>query len=294
MKSLIAPFNWREVLENKEVYSIGNDFVLFDTLTVKPPFDRYFNDYYFKLDVAIGVICIRGTMKGTVNLKHYSAKAPGLFIVLPEQILQYEYLSEDYSGLFIIMSKKFTDSLFQSSHERFPLLLSVNNNPWTPLNEDELALMVDFYTMVQKIVREKDHPYRTEIVKHLIYAFFYGLGYQYLKIPENDRKSKQALLVEKFLNYAQANYKEQRGMEFYADMLCMTPKHMSKVIKETSGVAASDWIDNYVVLEAKALLNSTNMTIQQISDELNFPSQSFFGKYFKRHVGVSPKEYRKK
>ncbi|MDR0368520.1 MAG: helix-turn-helix domain-containing protein, partial [Bacteroidales bacterium] len=53
-------------------------------------------------------------------------------------------------------------------------------------------------------------------------------------------------------------------------------------------------IDNYVVLEAKALLKSTNMTVQQISDELNFPSQSFFGKYFHRVVGVSPKEYRQK
>lgn len=292
MKSIIAPFNWRTKLENKKVNSIGNDFVLFDNLVITSPLDHYFNDYYFKLDVTIGVICTRGIMKGTVNLKQISTKAPCLFIVLAEQILHYEYLSEDFSGLFIIMSKKFTDSLFQSSHERFPLLLSVNNNSWTPLNEDELALMVDFYTIVQKIVREKDHPYRTEIVKHLIHAFFYGVGYQFLKIPINDRKSKQELLLEKFLNYVQANYKEQRGMEFYSDKLCMTPKHMSKVIKETSGMSAIDWIDNYILLEAKALLNSTNMTIQQISDELNFPSQSFFGKYFKRLAGVSPKKFR--
>ena len=99
--------------------------------------------------------------------------------------------------------------------------------------------------------------------------------------------------MEKFLSLVQINYKEQRGLEFYADKLCFTPKYLSKVIKENSGTSANDWIDNHVVLEAKALLKSTNMTIQQISDELNFPSQSFFGKYFKRHVGVSPKEYKK-
>ncbi len=68
---------------------------------------------------------------------------------------------------------------------------------------------------------------------------------------------------------------------------------MSTIIKQTSGKTAGDWIDDYILLEAKALLKSTNMTIQQISDELNFPSQSFFGKYFKRLTGVSPKEYRK-
>jgi AraC-like DNA-binding protein len=78
----------------------------------------------------------------------------------------------------------------------------------------------------------------------------------------------------------------------YADQLYLTPKYFSKVIKDNSGASASEWIDNYVILEAKALLKSTNMTILQISDELNFPSQSFFGKYFKRVVGVSPKEYR--
>jgi AraC-like DNA-binding protein len=80
--------------------------------------------------------------------------------------------------------------------------------------------------------------------------------------------------------------------EVYADQLCLTPKYFSKVIKDNSGASASEWIDNYVILETKALLKSTNMTILQISDELNFPSQSFFGKYFKRVTGMSPKSYR--
>jgi AraC-like DNA-binding protein len=65
------------------------------------------------------------------------------------------------------------------------------------------------------------------------------------------------------------------------------------VIKENSNMSATEWIDNSVILEARAMLKSTNMTIQQISEELNFPSQTFFGKFFKRVVGVSPKEYRK-
>jgi YesN/AraC family two-component response regulator len=92
----------------------------------------------------------------------------------------------------------------------------------------------------------------------------------------------------------QTHYREQRGLDFYADKLCITPKHLSKVIKAISDKPANDWIDEHVVLEAKALLKSTNMTIEQISDELNFPSQSFFGKYFKRVTGMSPKEYKLK
>lgn len=100
-------------------------------------------------------------------------------------------------------------------------------------------------------------------------------------------------LVENFLNQVQDNFKQERGIEFYANKLCVTPKYLSKVIKEHNGLSAKQWIDDYVVWEAKALLKSTHMTIQQISNELNFPSQSFFGRYFKRSVGLSPLAYRK-
>lgn len=100
------------------------------------------------------------------------------------------------------------------------------------------------------------------------------------------------MLLEDFLKLVRTNYKEQRGLDFYADKLCFTPKYMSSVVKQASGISAGEWIDRYIILEAKALLKSTNMTIQQIGDEFNFANQSFFGKYFKRLVGVSPKEYR--
>jgi AraC-like DNA-binding protein len=98
--------------------------------------------------------------------------------------------------------------------------------------------------------------------------------------------------VDRFLNLVQENFREQRDINFYADRMCLTPRYLSRLIKKNSGYFAGEWINNHVILEAKALLKSTNMTIQQISDELNFPSQSFFGKYFKRITGMSPKEYR--
>ena len=74
----------------------------------------------------------------------------------------------------------------------------------------------------------------------------------------------------------------------------MTPKYLSLLVKNVSNRTAGEWIDNYVVLEAKALLSSSTLSIQEISDRLNFANQSFFGKYFKQHVGISPTEYRKK
>ena len=83
-------------------------------------------------------------------------------------------------------------------------------------------------------------------------------------------------------------------MNFYADKLFVTPKHLSAVLKEISGRTAGEWIDHRVILEAKMLLRTTGMNIQEISLALNFSNQSFFGKYFKHLTGISPRDYRSK
>lgn len=286
MKNLIAPFNWRGELDKAaEADSIDDDFVLLDNPTVSTTFNGP-----FKMDVTVGIICISGTIKGKIDLNSYETPSPGFAIFLPEQILEYEYFSDDFSGLFIIMSKRFTDSL--DIDGKFPLFLSVRDKPFIALSEEGLKAMEAFYSILQRAVRRKDNPHRIDIVKHLTLAFFYSMTYQYYQSADDKEKTKNEQLVEDFLSLVQAHYKRERGVEFYADKLYLTPKYLSKVIKDASGMSASVWIDNYVVLEAKALLKSTNMTVQQISDELNFPSQSFFGKYFKRITGLSPKAYK--
>ncbi|GHT43980.1 AraC family transcriptional regulator [Bacteroidia bacterium] len=288
MQKKILPFNWRSELENRNgIDSIDNDFILFDSPIITDVFD-----YPFKVDVTTAIICIKGTTRGSVNLKPFTTQAPCLVTILPDQILQCDYFSEDFSGLFIVMSNRFTDTL--NLREQISLRLSVRETPCYPLADEELEAMIAYYAMMKQTVRIKDNPRRLEIAKHLTLAMFYGLGYEHHKPLDAEQKSKHGMLVDNFLKHVQAHYKEQRGIEFYARKLCLTPKYLSKVIMGNSGKSASEWIDDYVILESKALLKSTNMTILQISDELNFPSQSFFGKYFKRLVGVSPKEYREK
>jgi AraC-like DNA-binding protein len=153
--------------------------------------------------------------------------------------------------------------------------------------------LVEYFFLLQRIIRRKENPNMQETIKHLMLAFFYATGYRFYKVRDEFRKSKQDILVEKFLAFVKENYRTQRMIEFYSEKLFLTPKHLSRVIKVRSGKSAGEWIEDHVMLEAMALLKSTDKTIQQISDDLNFPSQSFFGKYFKRRVGISPKEYRK-
>ena len=89
------------------------------------------------------------------------------------------------------------------------------------------------------------------------------------------------------------SYTKERSISYYADRLCVTPKYLSQIVRKVSGRFAGDWITDYVILEAKALLKSRKYTIQQIADRLNFANQSFFGKYFKEKVGCSTSEYQK-
>ena len=100
-------------------------------------------------------------------------------------------------------------------------------------------------------------------------------------------------IVERFIALVEEHYREERLIGFYADKLCITPKYLSKLVKENTGRSAGEWIESHVILEARAMLQSSDMTIQQIASSLNFPNQSFFGKYFKRATGLSPKQYRR-
>ena len=289
MDKTISFMNWRNIPENKDVDAIGKDFILLEQNLFQPT-----SDYPFKIDVTAVIICLKGTVTCSINLKTVTAVAPCFIVLLPEQILEHKSISNDYSGRMFIMSKKFTEQLLPNAQEQLPLFLSVRDKPVVELDEDGLEGMVSYYNMLKRIVRVKENPHRIEVVRYLTLAFFYGIGFSIHKQDTNKKSTHYENLVEKFMRLVQAHYKQQRGLDFYADRLCLTPKHLSKVIKETTTKTANDWIDEHVVLEAKALLKSTNMTAQQISEELNFSDQSFFGKYFKRHTGMSPREYKDK
>jgi AraC family transcriptional regulator, transcriptional activator of pobA len=288
LRHFTNPLNWETGDDNTKIDSFENKVILLEN-----PSYRSVVNHPVKLDFVLSIICTKGCMAGTLNLRKFIAKAPCLFIVLADQILQIEYFSDDFAGLTIIMSVTFLEDAFVDIQVSMPIFLSVHDNPWINLNEEEVQSMVEYYFLLQRTVRRTENPNMLDTLKHLTLAFFYGTGYRFHVVQDESNKSKQDILVEKFLAIVKENFRNQRMIEFYSEKLFLTPKHMSKVIKEKSGKSAGEWIEDHVMLEIKALLKSTDKTIQQISDELNFPSQSFFGKYFKRRTGISPKEYRK-
>lgn len=284
------PVNFLEWKELLKFESIEENLILFDDINQIP----YFEHPVKLFDYTVAGIILQGKLEMGINLKRYVFQAPCVMFCLDGQIIQYFNASSDCSGEFMVFSRYFTENIQLNSHQLTPLFLYLKDNPATPLEKEELSLLLDCYALLHKTIKSMVGLNRMEITKHLSESFFfilYNIVHPHMAIM-SDKKSRKESILYLFLEYVQKNYKKQRGLGFYADKLCLTTKHLSEVIKKASGQSANDWINEYVLLESKALLKSTTMTVQQISEELNFPSQSFFSKYFKQRIGISPKEYR--
>ena len=247
-----------------------------------------------KIDKVIQIVILSGRMSCLVDLKAYSLQAPAMAILLPGQVLESLEYDEEFKTFTMIMSKEFTDSfnLPVSLQER----LFIQTNHFHPISQEVLEVYVSCFNQIKNVIKQKDNPYRREIIKCLFSAHYYGLGY-YIHSSNSENKQTvrmtyQQELCERFITLVSENYKEKREIGYYADKLCVSNKYLSSLLKQETGLTALQWIEKYVVLYAKSCLSSTSMTVQQISDELFFPSQSVFGKYFKRVEGISPKQYR--
>jgi AraC-like DNA-binding protein len=145
----------------------------------------------------------------------------------------------------------------------------------------------------QKISDEGNH-FRKDLVKTLLLAMFYDLSNIIYRVKQDDKPQTRAeVIFTKFIKLVETHFRQERRVSWYAQQLCITAKYLSETVKNVSRRTPNDWIDNYVILELRVLLRNSTKNIKEISEELNFPNQSFMGKYFKEHVGMSPTQYRK-
>ena len=266
-----------------------------DILLVKDDLNML-KDRPFKTDVTTCIIYIQGSVRFRINMKEFRAEAPCMIIMPYNAIIETIEKSDDLVARAIIMSRSFTDSLFSTQANISPLQVHITNNPIIDLKGAEDSL-INYYSMLKNLICYSQSPFRLEAAKHLTLALFYAFtGQKHAEsIPDSasHKHERKDEIFDEFLELLRQNYKAERELTFYAEKMYLSPKYLSRAVKDASGKSASEWIDEYVVTESKALLYSTNQTIQQIADSLGFESQSLFGKYFKRVTGISPRSYRK-
>lgn len=242
-----------------------------------------------KLQHAVIAVYTSGHCRMKINLNEYEVESPMLLTLMPGQIVEQLEHSPNLQGYAIALSKRFIDMLnLPGWQQRY---LAMYNNPLNVITPDLMQPIRIFYAILYRAAANEDNPFRLQVIENLIRVFYYG-GIGSFHPKEKDETIYKNSVVERFMELVQEHYREERLIGFYADKLCITPKYLSKLVKEHTGRSAGDWIENHVILEARAMLQSSDMTIQQIAAALNFPNQSFFGKYFKRVTGLSPKQYR--
>ena len=252
-----------------------------------------------RLNALIIGVGTEGATSLTSNLQEFRLKKDSLFIFSPKHILQVQS-NNRFKAHLIVIAPDFLKRINIDTKRMMPLFLQFGSLPCMELTHAESQSLRSFISMVEQELKGSETDFSSEIIGGLIAATIYKVGdiltHYLTEHPEVDSPihNRAEEYFRQFTELLGEHYKHERSVGFYARQLCITPKYLTTLIKRISGKSVSEWIDNYVILEAKTLLKYSNMSVQEIAYYLNFPNQSFFGSYFKRNAGMSPSQYKAK
>jgi len=276
-------YNWQSKVQElvPDDMRIGDDLLILEFATYNDSFN-----VPRKVDVTTLILLDKGESRAIVEGKEYHLKAPCLAIVMPNQTYCLLEASEELNLRAIIMSNRFTANLMSSSLNRM-----VQKNPILEISSDIISFNT-YYKVLLHTVKSPIKSYRFETAQHLTMSMLYFYIRKLVKI-ENDKKRKE-VIFDNFCEELRKYFSINRTIPFYSGRLGVSPKYLNDIVKEKTQITANDYIDKVTVTECKALLSSTEMSIQRISMLMNFSSYSGFGKFFKRMTGMSPTEYRER
>ena len=248
-----------------------------------------------RLNFIIMALCLRGTAQYTLDTREQHIKPGDLLFISERHILNNYQASDDFECLCIMVSTQFYHGFVQNVKNVSSLLLFSMNNPVVALTSREAQIYSNYYRAIREKMADQEHHFRIDLVKALLLAMFYDMSGVIYRVEQEEKKgqTRADVFFANFIRLLEANYRKERRVSWYAEQLCITPKYLSEIVKQVSKRTPTEWIDNYVILEMRVLLKNSTKSIRDIAIELNFPNQSFVGKYFKEHVGVSPSEFRR-
>lgn len=260
-----------------------------------------------RLDGYMGIFCFEGELSVEINLKTYQIKERSVIINVPGNIwrvnsIQPRQLRKLRLAL-VAISRDFMSISRMNYIQLYKRSLSVFDNPCFSITEKEQAMLNKYYDLAHNLLLSCTGNIRAVLWGLISSCLFYfgriwtekiAAAENVVQVPATTEKRTRhyQLLLERFLDLVSEYHYRERRMAFYADKLCLTPKYLSRIIKNVSGRPGPDWIDSFVLLDAKNMLKYTKTPIKQIVSRLNFSSPSVFYKYFKTHTGLTPSEYR--
>lgn len=246
-------------------------------------------------------LCTNGEVQVTLEKEIHRIRRGDMYIYMPSLPIRLLYKSEDAEGLLVVLDVDFMLPVVQrvANAEN---LLHVRRYPFFSLTEENFGYIRSMLEKLWERIYEEDKDRKgflqqrlqVELIKSMAQTITYEvLSIYFSKFPIQPMvQTKKDLVFHQFLLSLFRHFRQEREVAFYAELQHLSPRYFSSIIKEKSGNNALQWIVQMVITEAKLLLETSDLSIKEISVQLNFPTQSFFGKYFKQYTGISPKEFR--
>ena len=246
--------------------------------------------------ITIGVIC-NGTAKAVINDRAFELRPNSLFLLREESTITSFRCTKACMGYVVTYSSEFFNSMKLDTSDMLSTDVLFRMNPCIEAKEDEILSLHNIAETVCSVAGRGELLYQDKIMSALLTSYFYAVASIINKdnsdgIINKVDESRGDELMRKFIAELSASCERERSVEYYAKQLGITPKYLSLICKKKVGKNASKVIDGAVVNKAKELLTQSGLSIQEVSERLNFVSQSFFGKYFKQRTGISPSRYK--
>lgn len=245
-------------------------------------------------------LCRQGSVEMEINLEKHQLSDNSLIGIGPDRIISHNRVGAGpLDGYLFFLSRQFLEdtNIDLNMVSEVPRI-SVDDSPAMTLSTDEAELAESIFKLVYTNTVNNDPVYARSISRSLVAAFCYQImqmkARRQTAVKDDERpRSRQLQYAVEFRNLVTKYHRQHRSVSFYASKMFISPKYLSLVIKKATGRSAAEWIDDYVILEAKNMLRFSGLNIQQIAYQLNFPNQSAFGKYFKHLTGMSPTLYQR-
>lgn len=270
--------------------SIDNDLILFEDITKVP-----LPNSPSRMKALFLALCTSGHAQYTVDTKMHEVSAGDVIIISEEQVVADYKLSDNCKGIALIMSYNFFQNIVSGIHELSPLFLFARTHPVFHLDDNQTKALENDIEHIKEKIADVGHRFRRELVVTMLKALIIDMSniiYQFQQVGD-EMQTRAEVIFRDFIQAVEKNYRTERRVSWYAQQLCITSKYLSETVRIVSRRTPSDWIDSYVTRELRVMLRNSTMSIKQIADEMNFANQSFMGKYFKEHVGMSPSQFRK-
>ena len=242
------------------------------------------------------MFCISGEADITIDLKKYHIVPNTNVTLLPHSIFSITSAAKDFEMHYFSFSEEMFKTICFRLNPAFLHFMS-ENACYTHTREEELHAIHGLIKASNGIYEDKENRFRNTIAQNLLQIFFldtYDKVQRLFTQEQIEGSSRKDELFKKFISLVQKHCTVQRDVAFYAEQLCISTRYLSAITQQVGENSAKEIIDEFLILELKIALQSTDLSLKEIADKYHFPDQSFFGRFFKKHTGMSPKGFRAK